>query len=256
MEQYRRMTGDALAAWCAEAPEHLRGPLRLALLGGGRRIRPILALAWCEAAGGRAEDALPLAAAVELVHTMSLIHDDLPCMDGAAERRGRPALHAACGEAAAVLTGDALLAAAFGLIAGSGLPADRICRAAARLSSAAAAMAEAQAWEAAGYPAELDALLRIHAGKAGALMEAACVLGVLAAGGSDDAEDAAARYGMGLGVAYQITDDLRDGDGICALLEPGAARALATTYLADCAAPGDGCAGRLLRDIVEEVAAL
>lgn len=256
MERYRRMIEDALTVWCEEAPEHLREPLRLTLLGGGHRIRPILALAWCEASGGRAEGALPLASAVELVHTMSLIHDDLPCMDGASERRGRPALHAACGEAVAVLTGDALLAAAFGLIAGSGLSADLASRAVAQLSGAAAAMAEAQAWEAAGYPADLDVLLRIHAGKAGALMEAACVLGVLAAGGSGIQEDMAARYGMGLGVAYQIMDDLQDGDGVCALLDPSAARALARTYLADCAVSGDGHPRLVLRGIAEEVAAL
>ena len=86
MERYRDMIEIALKHWCENAPEHLRKPLELALLSGGHRIRPILTLAWCEASGGRAEDALPMAVAVELVHTMSLIHDDLPCMDGAVER--------------------------------------------------------------------------------------------------------------------------------------------------------------------------
>ena len=211
MERYKYMIEDALRDWCENAPEHLRKPLELALLSGGHRIRPILTLAWCEASGGRAEDALPMAA-VELVHTMSLIHDDLPCMDGAVERRGLPALHTAHGEAVAVLTGDILLSAAFGVIAGSDLPPEQKSGAVAYLSSAAAAMAEAQAWEAIGYSADLDALLHIHAGKAGALMEAACVLGAMAADASGGQEDAAARYGMGLGVAYQIMDDLRDGD--------------------------------------------
>lgn len=256
MERYKHMIEDALRNWCENAPEHLREPLKLALLSGGHRIRPILTLAWCEASGGRAEHAMPMAVAVELVHTMSLIHDDLPCMDGAVERRGLPALHTAHGEAVAVLTGDILLSAAFGMIAGSDLPPEQKSRAVAYLSSAAAAMAEAQAWEAIGYSADLDALLHIHAGKAGALMDAACVLGAMAAGASGSQEDAAARYGMGLGVAYQIMDDLRDGDGVCTLLEARAARDLARTYLADCTVSGDDHAQQMLRCIAEEVAAL
>lgn len=256
MERYRDMIEVALKKWCENAPEHLRKPLELALLSGGHRIRPILTLAWCEASGGRAEDALPMAVAVELVHTMSLIHDDLPCMDGAVERRGLPALHTAHGEAVAVLTGDILLSAAFGVIAGSNLPAEQKSRAVTSLSNAAAAMAEAQVWEAIGYPAELDALLHIHAGKAGALMEAACALGAMVADASGSQENAATRYGMGLGVAYQIMDDLRDGDGVCTLLEACAARDLARAYLADCTVSGDGHAQRMLRSITEEVAAL
>lgn len=256
MERYKDMIEIALKHWCENAPEHLRKPLELALLNGGHRIRPILTLAWCEASGGRAEDALPMAVAVELVHTMSLIHDDLPCMDGAVERRGLPALYTAHGEAIAVLTGDILLSAAFGVIAGSDLPAAQRSRAVTSLSSAAAAMAEAQAWEAIGYSAELDALLHIHAGKAGALMEAACVLGAMAADASDIQEEAAVRYGLGLGVAYQIMDDLRDDDGVCTLLEASTARDLARMYLADCTVPGDGYAQNMLRSITEKVAEL
>ena len=256
MERYKEMIETALKNWCENAPKHLRKPLELALLSGGHRIRPILTLAWCEASGGHAENALPVAVAVELVHTMSLIHDDLPCMDGAVERRGLPALHTAHGEAVAVLTGDILLSAAFGVIAGSNLPAKQKSCAITYLSDAATAMAEAQAWEAIGYSAELDALLRIHAGKAGALMEAACALGAVVADASDIQEEAAARYGMGLGVAYQIMDDLQDGDGVCTLLEASAARGLARMYLADCAVSGDDHAQRMLRSITEEVAAL
>lgn len=256
MEQYRDMIEIALKNWCEKAPEHLRKPLELALLSGGHRIRPILTLAWCEASGGRAEDALPMAIAVELVHTMSLIHDDLPCMDGAVERRGLPALHAAHGEAVAVLTGDILLSSAFGVIVGSGLPAEQKSRAITCLSNAATAMAEAQAWEAIGYSEELDALLRIHTGKAGALMEAACALGAIAADASDIQEEAAARYGMGLGVAYQIMDDLRDGDGVSTLLEASTARDLARMYLADCTVSGDGYAQNMLRSITKKVVEL
>lgn len=256
MEQYRDMIEVALKNWCEKAPEHLRKPLELALLSGGHRIRPILTLAWCEASGGRAEDALLMAVAVELVHTMSLIHDDLPCMDGAMERRGLPALHTIHGEAVAVLTGDILLSAAFGVIAGSNLSAEQKSRAITCLSNAATAMANAQAWEAIGYSAELDALLRIHAGKAGALMEAACALGAIAANASSNQEDVAAKYGMGLGVAYQIMDDLRDGDGVSTLLEASAARDLARTYLADCTVPGDGHAQRILQSITKKVAEL
>lgn len=256
MERYKEMIETALQNWCENAPEHLRKPLELALLSGGHRIRPILTLAWCEASGGRAEDALPMAVAVELVHTMSLIHDDLPCMDGAVERRGLPALHTAHGEAVAVLTGDILLSAAFSVIANSNLSAEQKSHAVTYLSHAATTMAEAQAWEAIGYSTELDALLRIHAGKTGALMEAACILGAIAADASDNQENAAAQYGMGLGVAYQIMDDLRDGDGVCTLLEACAARNLAQTYLADCTVFGDGYAKNMLRNIIEKAAEL
>lgn len=256
MEQYRDMIEAALKKWCENAPKHLRKPLELALLSGGHRIRPILTLAWCEASGGRAEDALPMAVAVELVHTMSLIHDDLPCMDGAVERRGLPALHTVHGEAVAVLTGDVLLSAAFGVIAGSNLSAEQKSCAITYLSDAATAMANAQAWEAIGYSAELDALLRIHAGKAGALMEAACAFGAITADASETQEEAAVRYGLGLGVAYQIMDDLRDGDGVSTLLEANAARDLARMYLADCTVPGDGHAQRVLQSITEKVAEL
>lgn len=256
MEQYRDMIEVALKNWCKKAPEHLRKPLELALLNGGHRIRPILTLAWCEASGGRAEDALPMAVAIELVHTMSLIHDDLPCMDGAVERRGLPALHTAHGEAIAVLTGDILLSSAFGVIAGSNLSAEQKSCAITYLSDAAAAMAEAQAWEAIGYSADLDALLHIHAGKAGALMEAACALGAITANVSDTQEEAAVRYGLGLGVAYQIMDDLQDGDGVCTLLEASTARDLARMYLADCIVSGDGHAQRVLQSITEKVVKL
>lgn len=256
MEQYRDMIEVALKNWCKKAPEHLRKPLELALLSGGHRIRPILTLAWCEASGGRAEDALPMAVAIELVHTMSLIHDDLPCMDGAVERRGLPALHTVHGEAVAVLTGDVLLSAAFGVIAGSNLSAEQKSCAITYLSDAATAMANAQAWEAIGYSADLDALLHIHAGKAGALMEAACAFGAITADASETQEEAAVRYGLGLGVAYQIMDDLRDGDGVSTLLEASAARDLARMYLADCTVPGDGHAQRVLQSITEKVAEL
>ena len=190
--------------------------LRYSLESGGKRVRPLLCLLFCEAAGGEAEKALPFAAAVEFVHTYSLIHDDLPCMDNDDYRRGKPSSHKKFGEANALLAGDALLTHAFYLIAQGAregrVSAEAAVGAAAELSRlcGAAGMIGGQyidlAYE--NREATADVLFQQDALKTAALIEAACVMGLLAAGADDTMIRAARDFALGLGMAFQITDDL------------------------------------------------
>ena len=190
--------------------------LRYSLESGGKRVRPLLCLLFCEAAGGEAESALPFAAAVEFVHTYSLIHDDLPWMDNDDYRRGKPSSHKKFGEANALLAGDALLTHAFYLIAQGAregrVTAEAAVGAAAELSRlcGAAGMIGGQyidlAYE--NREATADVLFQQDALKTAALIEAACVMGLLAAGADDAMVRAAREFALGLGMAFQITDDL------------------------------------------------
>ncbi len=250
MQRYKDLIVAALADHCRSVPAPLGDAMRHILLGDGHHIRPMLVLAWCDACGGRVEDALPVAVAVELVHTMSLIHDDLPCMDNADTRRGQPACHRVYGEATALLTGDALLADSFGVVARSGLPDGQALRGISVLSAAASRMADGQAAELRGGD-----WVRVYTGKTAALLEAACVLGVIAAGGSSGAETAAAAYGHNLGMAYQFLDDIRDGDGVINTMGRDRALELARGYLDGCKVEGDTPAHRALRALVREVVA-
>lgn len=188
--------------------------IRYSLLSGGKRIRPILTMAFCHACGGDAEKAIPFAAGIEMIHTYSLIHDDLPCMDNDDYRRGRPTNHRAFGEAPALLAGDALLTAAFGEIASADLPAEKVLRAVKLVSEAAGpyGMAGGQMMDLEGEDRALSAeyITQIHRRKTGDMIEAACRLGVIAAGGGADLENAAASYARSLGLAFQIRDDVLD----------------------------------------------
>jgi geranylgeranyl pyrophosphate synthase len=192
--------------------------MRYAALGPGKRLRPALAMASCEAAGGAGEGAAALAAAaaVELLHSYTLVHDDLPAMDDDDLRRGRPTVHRAFDEAIAVLAGDGLLTAAFGALADLGAGAAQAVRVLARRCGSAELLAGQALDLAAAARAEgtigLDELERIHAGKTGALFAAACELGAVAAGADPAAQRALADYGMALGIAFQHADDLDDGD--------------------------------------------
>jgi geranylgeranyl diphosphate synthase type II len=191
--------------------------MRYAVFSGGKRLRPVLALAACEAFGGRVEDVLLPAAALELVHTYSLIHDDLPAMDDDDLRRGRPTAHKAFGEAEAILAGDALLTLAFEVLA-TLPPGDAL---AARRADAVAVVARraGHAGMVGGQLADLEAertppaeapLEWIHRHKTGALISASVELGVLHAGAPEDDRAAMARYGEAVGLAFQITDDVLD----------------------------------------------
>jgi geranylgeranyl diphosphate synthase type II len=206
-------------------PAALHAAMRHLLFPGGKRLRPALAFAACEAVGSPPERALPLAAAVELVHTYSLVHDDLPCMDDDALRRGRPTVHVAYGEALAVLAGDALLARAFELLAraGTGVSAEARLGALAGLAEAAGSLAlvGGQAADLAFPPGGADAaaIERVHERKTAALFAAATAGGARLGGAPPALVLGMHRFGVEVGVAFQIADDLLDADddGPCSL---------------------------------------
>jgi geranylgeranyl diphosphate synthase type II len=192
--------------------------MRYSLLAGGKRLRPILALAACEAAGGPLEAALGFGCAVEMIHTYSLIHDDLPCMDDDDLRRGRPTNHKVFGEAIATLAGDGLLTDAFKVLARSSLsarvPASALLEAVAELAEAAgsAGMVGGQVIDLLGEGRELSLaeLEVMHSQKTGALFVAS-VCGGARLGGATEAQVAALReYARNLGLAFQVADDLLD----------------------------------------------
>ena len=184
--------------------------MRYSALDGGKRIRPTLALEFCRMYGGKDEAALPFACAVELIHCYSLIHDDLPCMDNDDVRRGKPSCHKKFGEAQALLAGDALLTYAFELAASNrAVSAEAAAAAVVVLAKSAGAdgMVGGQVMDMSadvGY----DAMLKMNRKKTGALIEAACVLGCIAAGKTDFS--AARRYASGVGLSFQIKDDIMD----------------------------------------------
>lgn len=189
--------------------------MRYSLLAGGKRLRPAMCRAACEAVGGSAEAALAPAVALELIHTYSLIHDDLPCMDDDALRRGRPTNHIVYGEAAAVLAGDGLLTRAFRVLGEAELPADAVATLTAILARAAGAdgMVGGQVLdlEAEGSKdVDLARLRYIHEHKTGALIAAACEMGGVAAGASADDREALHGFGARVGLAFQIVDDVLD----------------------------------------------
>lgn len=192
----------------------LADSMRYSLLAGGKRIRPMLVLEFCRIAGGDMEAALPVACAVEMLHTYSLIHDDLPCMDNDDLRRGRPTNHKVYGECTATLAGDCLQAEAFGTILRSTLPAERRAACAEILAGAAGidAICGGQymdmIWE--GQKLTYDQLNDINNRKTSALLIAACQMGVAAAGGTEKMLEAAGQYAAAVGLAFQIRDDMLD----------------------------------------------
>ncbi|MCL2842248.1 MAG: polyprenyl synthetase family protein [Oscillospiraceae bacterium] len=188
--------------------------MRYSLLSGGKRIRPVLALEFCRVSGGTPEQALPFAAAVEMIHTYSLIHDDLPAMDNDDLRRGRPTTHIKFGEGMAILAGDALQSAAFRAVLATDLPEDIRCRAGLTLARFAGedGMVAGQVLDLAGEKRPLTApeLGQVHLLKTSALIQAACVMGTLAGGGTETQVIAADKFARALGVAFQIQDDILD----------------------------------------------
>ena len=184
------------------------------LNAGGKRLRPALVLEFCRLCGGDEERALPAALSVELLHTYSLIHDDLPCMDNDDLRRGKPTNHKVFGECTATLAGDALQALAFQMVLDPPLPDGRTLRCARLLARAAGpeGICGGQQmdleWE--GRTLSEEELLQIHLHKTAALIRAACLMGVAAAGGTPEQEEAAAAFADHLGLAFQIRDDILD----------------------------------------------
>jgi len=216
MEEARGMVEEYLAGLFQESvPDNaLHEAMRYSVLAGGKRLRPILTLKFAEACGGRMEDVLRPACAIELLHTYSLIHDDLPCMDNDTLRRGKPTSHVMFGEWMATLAGDALQAAAFELVMTSGLPAETVVKMGAVLAQAAGrqgmCLGQAMDMKSEGQRLTIDELAAIHQYKTAALLIAAAKFGVLAAGGGDVQLKNAERYAYHLGMAYQIIDDVLD----------------------------------------------
>ncbi len=227
-----------------EPPAALHGAMRHLLFPGGKRLRPAFVFAGCEAAGGTPERALPAAAAVELVHTYSLIHDDLPCMDDDALRRGRPTVHVAYGEANAVLAGDALLALAFEVLAEArreaGAEALLACTAALAAAAGSRQLVGGQADDlafAAGGPATAARVESVHRRKSAALISASVACGAVLAGAGPELLANLAAFGEEVGVAFQIADDVLDADrneacSSVSVLGLDAARARAEALLA------------------------
>jgi len=199
-----------------ERPEQLREAMRYSLLAGGKRLRPILCLSACEFAGGNSELALPTAVSLEMIHTMSLIHDDLPAMDNDDLRRGRPTNHKVYGDAVAILAGDALLTRAFEMVAlrSPGVPVERLLKVVGELSLLAGAPGlvggQVVDLECEGKEVDLETLEFIHLHKTGALLKACVTSGALIAGASEEVLDALCIYSKGIGLAFQIIDDVLD----------------------------------------------
>ena len=212
---------QALSRWVAcpinaPAPAGLGDAMRYAVLDGGKRLRPLLVLAACEAVGGNREAAMRSACAVELIHAYSLVHDDMPCMDNDVLRRGKPTVHVRFGEAQALLAGDALQALAFELLTPDDGTVDdatqaRLCR---MLAQAAGfeGMAGGQAIDLAsiGKPLTSDQLHEMHRMKTGALLRASVLMGASCGTTTAQVRDALADYGSAIGLAFQVVDDILD----------------------------------------------
>ena len=194
-------------------PAKLHAAMRHLIFPGGKRLRPALAFAACEASGGAAERALPAATAVELIHTYSLVHDDLPCMDDDAVRRGRPTVHVAFDEATAVLAGDALQAEAFAVLseAPSAVASLRVLAEAVGSRGLVGGQADDLAFT--GGAADVAALESIHRRKTAALIGAAVSLGAIAGEATASQRESLARFGAAVGLGFQIADDRLDHDG-------------------------------------------
>ena len=222
-EQYKKQMAEDRAAVEAylrtafQADERyadLQEAMEYSLLAGGKRLRPVLVLECCRLCGGEADKAIPFAAALEMIHTYSLIHDDLPAMDNDNMRRGRPTNHVVYGEATAILAGDALLTAAFEQLAKAELPAGRIVQAVTCLSRCAGApgMVGGQILDMAGegHSLTIGELEQLQSLKTGALISAAAQLGCIAAGDSAHQREKIVSYAQALGRAFQVRDDMLD----------------------------------------------
>ena len=214
-EYIEKYLADFYARFHDEPQKPLFDAMEYSLLAGGKRLRPIFAFDFCRMCGGNWVDAAPLAAAVEMIHTYSLIHDDLPCMDNDDFRRGRPTNHKVYGEGMAVLAGDALLTDAFMSAASAKLPKDSdMATAVALLAECAGSlgMVGGQVLDIMSEERELseEEVLAIQSRKTGCLISAACCLGAIAGGATEEQFDAAGKFAAALGLAFQIRDDMLD----------------------------------------------
>lgn len=218
LQQRQKLVEDALdRSLPIVAPEKIYEAMRYSLLAGGKRLRPILCLAACELLGGTPETAMPTACALEMIHTMSLIHDDLPAMDNDDYRRGKLTNHKVYGEDIAILAGDGLLAYAFEYVAihTQDVPPERVLQVVARLGKAvgAAGLVGGQTidLESEGKTdISLETLNFIHSHKTGALLEACVVSGAILGGASTEDLQKLSSYAQNIGLAFQIVDDILD----------------------------------------------
>ena len=221
---HRSAIEDALSRWVAATHAEpvpaglgtLHDAMRYAVLGGGKRLRPLLVLAACEAVAGNVRSALRPACAVELIHAYSLVHDDMPCMDNDVLRRGKPTVHVKFGEAQALLTGDALQALAFELLTPETGDIDpavqaRLCRILSKASGS-LGMAGGQAIDLAsvGLPLTSVQLHEMHGLKTGALLQASVLMGAQVGQASAVVLQALQNYGAAVGLAFQVVDDILD----------------------------------------------
>jgi geranylgeranyl diphosphate synthase type II len=195
-------------------PQNLRQAVKYAALAPGKRMRPVLVMYSCRAVGGDVDHAMPAAAAIELIHAFSLVHDDLPAMDDDDLRRGRPTLHRHTSEAMAILAGDAMMSLAFDLIFTQTPPAELARAVAAELTAGTNDMIAGQVYDTLGaFDAEVDDLNRlktIHRHKTGALIRAACRMGALCGEADESQLEALTTYGQAIGLMFQVVDDLLD----------------------------------------------
>jgi geranylgeranyl diphosphate synthase type II len=217
MDWCRDAVDSRLRELLAEAGQNyatLVESMRYSLLAGGKRVRAVICMKFCQAAGGRMEDALNAACAIEMLHTYTLIHDDLPSMDGDDLRRGKPSNHIEFGEFTATLAGDALQAAAFETLANSPLPAESIVEMVKILAHAAGphGICAGQYLDLSGegWHLTIDELLELYSMKTAALISAAARLGVIAGSGTQEQVDAAHSYAQAIGLAFQVRDDVLD----------------------------------------------
>ncbi|MDJ0635309.1 MAG: polyprenyl synthetase family protein [Xenococcaceae cyanobacterium MO_188.B29] len=218
LKQRKNLVEEALDnSLTIKKPETIYQAMRYSLLAGGKRLRPILCLATCELTGGSIDIAMPTACALEMIHTMSLIHDDLPAMDNDDYRRGQLTNHKVYGDDIAILAGDGLLAYAFEYVAANthNVPAERIVKVIARLGRTVGAEGlvggQVLDLESEGK-ADISAqtLSFIHTHKTGALLETSVVSGAILAGASDEDITKLSRYAQNIGLAFQIIDDILD----------------------------------------------
>ena len=195
-------------------PPNLRDAVQYALLGGGKRLRPILVLCACEAVGGCSDQAMPAAGAIELIHNFSLVHDDLPAMDDDDLRRGRPTLHRYTSDAMAILAGDVMMAMAFELVATRVTPRSLSGAIAKELATATSDMIAGQVYDTLpefdGSVDSREQLAIVHRHKTGALIRCSCRMGAMIGGARQDQLDQITDYAEAIGLMFQVVDDLLD----------------------------------------------
>ncbi len=216
-EEYISLINSALYDYVklmGDEEDRVSEAMLYSLKNGGKRVRPMLVLEFCRACGGNVESAIPFACALEMIHTYSLIHDDLPCMDNDDFRRGKPSCHKQFDYATALLAGDGLLTLAFSVAAGAELPPETVVKAVKLLSDCAGHLGmiggQTMDLQHEGILISLESLRKTDALKTGRLIYAACTLGCLVAGADEKQLNAAEIYAESIGLAFQIVDDLLD----------------------------------------------